>query len=344
MATITKRTGKLGIKYRAAVRISGQKPIAKSFSKAADAKAWAVTVEDKIAKNEFREDEQLFGDIVDQYVSKIGPIMPFGKSKASVLNTLREKLGYLKIKDMTAPTLINYAVGRASACCPATVKQDMAYLGVVLRTAEAMFGAKPKFDEYKKSMDQLHRLKVIANSDERERRCSDKELAKVLSAVQSATPVAEWAHFALVTAMRVSEIGGLKWDDLSDDGKSIIIRQRKHPRRKKDEVVPLIPEARNIIARQPRLLSNPEFIFPHNARTITNAFRKAINRAGVEDLRFHDLRHEAISRFFEMGFDSMVVATFSGHKDINMLRRYTHINANKVLLILEKLDREKKAA
>jgi len=45
-----------------------------------------------------------------------------------------------------------------------------------------------------------------------------------------------------------------------------------------------------------------------------------------------------------MGFDSMVVATFSGHKDINMLRRYTHINANKVLLILEKLDREKKAA
>jgi integrase len=135
--------------------------------------------------------------------------------------------------------------------------------------------------------------------------------------------------------MRVGEVGALRWKDLSKDGKSIIIRQRKHPRKKRDEVVPLVPEARDIIARQPISIESPDLIFPQNARSITSAFRKGRERSTVEDLRYHDLRHEAISRLFELGFDSMVVATFSGHRDINMLRRYTHINANKVLQILE---------
>jgi len=344
MATITKRIGKLGVSYRACVRISGQKPITKSFSKAALAKSWAAKTEDQIANDQYREDEQRFKIIIDRYIVEVGRIMPFGKTKASVLNILRENLGHLALKDMTATTLIEYAVHRSATCCPSTVKMDMQYIGVVLSTAESMWDAKPKFDEYKKSMATCHRLKIIASSEERERRCSDAELEKVLSGVQSELPVSEWCHFAVCTAMRLSEIGRLRWDDLSEDGKSIIIRERKHPRRKKDEVVPLLPEARQIIARQPKILSRSEFIFPHNAKSITTAFKKATERVGVEDLRFHDLRHEAISRLFELGFDSMVVATFSGHKDINMLRRYTHINANKVLNILENLEKEKRAA
>jgi len=344
MATITKRIGKNAISYRASVRVSGQKPITKSFRKVALAKSWAAKTEDQIANNQYREDEQRFKNIIDKYIVEINCIMPFGKTKASILNILRENLGHLALKDMTATRLIEYAVHRSATCCPSTVKMDMQYIGVVLSTAETMWNAKPKFDEYKKSMATCHRLKIIASSEERERRCSDAELKKVLSGVQSELPVSEWCHFAVCTAMRVGEIGRLRWSDLSEDGKSIIIRERKHPRRKKDEVVPLVPEARKIIARQPKMLSRSEFIFPHNDKSITTAFRRATKRVGVENLRFHDLRHEAISRLFELGFDSMVVATFSGHKDINMLRRYTHINANKVLTILENLAKDKHVA
>ena len=155
------------------------------------------------------------------------------------------------------------------------------------------------------------------------------------SYVQSVLPVRDWVAFSLATAMRVGEIGKLRWADLSKDGKSIIIRQRKHPRKKRDEVVPLVPAARDIISRQPIDPRNPSCIFPDNPKSITSAFRKGRERSGVEDLRYHDLRHEAISRLFELGFDSMVVATFSGHRDINMLRRYTHINASKVLKMLD---------
>jgi integrase len=54
---------------------------------------------------------------------------------------------------------------------------------------------------------------------------------------------------------------------------------------------------------------------------------RTIRRAGIEDLRFHDLRHEATTRLFEKGLNLMEVASITGHKDLRMLRRYTHLTA-----------------
>ena len=54
------------------------------------------------------------------------------------------------------------------------------------------------------------------------------------------------------------------------------------------------------------------------------------NRVGIKDIRFHDLRHEAISRFFEMGLSLPEVALISGHKEPRMLMRYTHISASSI--------------
>jgi integrase len=54
---------------------------------------------------------------------------------------------------------------------------------------------------------------------------------------------------------------------------------------------------------------------------------RATRRANIEDLRFHDLRHEATTRFFEKGLNIMEVASITGHKDLRMLRRYTHLKA-----------------
>ena len=61
--------------------------------------------------------------------------------------------------------------------------------------------------------------------------------------------------------------------------------------------------------------------------TITQAFDRVCKRAGIEDLRFHDLRHEATTRFFELGLSIMEVSSITGHKDLAMLRRYTHLKA-----------------
>jgi len=67
--------------------------------------------------------------------------------------------------------------------------------------------------------------------------------------------------------------------------------------------------------------------FPVNANAFRLAWERLRKRADLCDLRFHDLRHEAISRFFEMGLSIPEVAVISGHKDARMLFRYTHLRA-----------------
>jgi integrase len=67
-------------------------------------------------------------------------------------------------------------------------------------------------------------------------------------------------------------------------------------------------------------------IFGVSADAITYRFKKMREDLEITDLKFHDLRHEAASRFFEMGvFDTMEVAAITGHKTLNMLKRYTHL-------------------
>lgn len=57
------------------------------------------------------------------------------------------------------------------------------------------------------------------------------------------------------------------------------------------------------------------------------SFQRAVRRAGIGGLRLHDLRHEATSRFFEKGLNVMEVASVTGHKTLQMLKRYTHLSA-----------------
>jgi integrase len=73
-----------------------------------------------------------------------------------------------------------------------------------------------------------------------------------------------------------------------------------------------------------------EQVFPISATCLRLAWNRARNKAGITDLRFHDLRHEAVSRFFEMGMSVPEVALIYGHKDVRQLFRYTHLNSNNV--------------
>src|SRR5262249_58556135 len=82
-----------------------------------------------------------------------------------------------------------------------------------------------------------------------------------------------------------------------------------------------------IMLRQPSAWRREGRIFPHVARTISTAFTRATEAVGIEDLHFHDLRHDGASRLFEAGWPIERVALVTGHKDWNMLRRYTQLRA-----------------
>lgn len=88
------------------------------------------------------------------------------------------------------------------------------------------------------------------------------------------------------------------------------------------QTVPLLGRTFGIIQRQ---VKQSKFIFPYNPNSIGAAWCRAVQHAGLEDVRWHDLRHEGISRLFTQGYGIEQVALVSGHTSWNQLRRYTHL-------------------
>src|SRR3569832_790669 len=138
----------------------------------------------------------------------------------------------------------------------------------------------------------------------------------------SSIPMQKIVAFALFSTRRQEEITLLRWDDLQDD--RILVRNMKHPGDKQGNNVwcELPPQALVIIQSMPR--TKPE-IFPYSTDAIGAAFTRGCRFLGIEDLRFHDLRHEGISRLFELGRTIPQVAAVSGHRSWSSLKRYTHI-------------------
>lgn len=128
--------------------------------------------------------------------------------------------------------------------------------------------------------------------------------------------------FAIETAMRRGEIVELRWENINRLKRTAKLLDTKNG---ENRTVPLSPVAQKILDSIPRNLHGR--VFSIRADSITTAFDRCCKRAQIENLRFHDLRHEATSRFFEMGFNLMEVSSITGHKDLAMLKRYTHLKA-----------------
>lgn len=183
----------------------------------------------------------------------------------------------------------------------------------------------------------------IAKAEERDRRPTEDELNRLINYwaanPRQSIPMIDLTLFAIATAMRLGEILSLKWEDLDEAGRTVVIRARKHPTKKatNHQRVPLLcgPFVLNgnpvdplqIILQQPTKWHRQGRIFPHAAQSTSTAFQRATFELGIEDLHFHDLRHDGASRLFEAGYSIERVALITGHRDWNMLRRYTQLRA-----------------
>ncbi len=143
-------------------------------------------------------------------------------------------------------------------------------------------------------------------------------------------PTHVYVRLAVALPRRREELLSARWDDYT--GKTLTLRDTKHPTSTRTEVVPVPEAARRIIDGLPRI---DERILPYKPESVSAAFQRAVRELGIEDLRLHDLRHEGISRLFEAGLQIQEVALISGHVSWAALKRYTHI---KPLDVLEKLN------
>ena len=124
--------------------------------------------------------------------------------------------------------------------------------------------------------------------------------------------------------MRRGEILNARWIDLNLKHRTLRIPVTKNGEARE---IPLSLVALDTLHTIPH---GGEFIFPVSANALQLAWQRLKKQQGMPNLRFHDLRHEAISRLFERGLSLPEVALISGHKDPRMLMRYTHLRAEEL--------------
>lgn len=327
---------KIGDKWRAQIRRKGHPSITQTFDKQAHAKAWAARIEEDIRAGMFNDERRLaditIDDLIDKFEEEMGKKKAFGRSKSGAIDMLRRGLKTKTLVEMTSSAVIDYAKKRASeGAGGVTVSIELTYLTQILKAARTVFKMPFKTTPVQDARDALRMMALTGKSQERDRRPTDDEIKALCrffdAKPRQQIPMSDIIHFAIDTTMRAGEITSLLREDLNEAERTILIRDRKHPQEKigNNQTVPLLGAAFDIVMRQPK--SKDGRIFPFNEKSFSSIFPRACKELKIVDLRFHDLRHEGISRLFEQGYRIEQVALVSGHRDWKMLRRYTQVRA-----------------
>ncbi len=334
MASIYKSNGK----WQAQVRRAGQKSISRSFDTKSDAEKWARAIEHKADKGQkvggMKATVQRLLDAYAEARADVGKPIATQSNTHFVHRHLKRGLGDLTLEKLDTQALVNYArARRRHGAGPYTIYMELSALGTALRYACSLLNI-AYGDPLASARPTLRHLGLIeAQGGKRTRRPSDDEwvrLRAALQAVSKVVPMVDLVDLAAHSTLRRAEICRIRWTDLDVQARTVIVRDRKHPRQKagNDEVVPLVGDALDILMRQPRPAEGAldQRIFPFNAQGVSKLFTRARKAAKIDDLRLHDMRHEGTSRLFEAGWDIPEVAMVTGHKSWTHLKRYTNLD------------------
>jgi len=311
---------KRGKSWNAQVRVSGWRSFTKSFSKKSDAVAWINDLENKLRSASIPDvitgNKVTLGELLLKYAEEVSPI-----HKGCVPETCRLKsiarrwIGELDIRYLTKQHFIQYRDDRLKIVKGGSVCSELALMKRVLDTAVKKWG-------YGIPYNPIEDIEFPKGSSARTRRLVLDEKERLLTAASSQRNIfiVSIIEFAIETGMRRSEILKLRWHDVDLENGFASLYDTKNG---EDRRVPLTRRCIEVLQTMPQ---TGEVIFPISATCLRLAWNRARKKACISDLRFHDLRHEAVSRFFEMGMSVPEVALISGHKDVRQLFRYTHLN------------------
>lgn len=307
---------------------------AKTFGNKKEAEAWIRFRETEIDKpgaiEALKAAKYTLADAIDKYV---GEKKSIGRTKAQVLETIKDyPIAGMDSVLIRSHHIVSFADElTAGGRQPQTVGNYMSHLAAVFRDAKPAWGIQLDYLEMQAAQRSLTRLDKIAPSNKRERRPTLGELDTLMQhfadrqiRAPHSAPMCKIIAFAVFSTRRQEEITRIAWGDLDEPHSRILVRDMKHPGQKKGNDVwcELPPEALAIIKSMPKV---KERIFPYGTDAISAAFTRACQLYDIEDLRFHDLRHEGVSRLFEMGRTIPLAASVSGHRSWTSLKRYAQI-------------------
>lgn len=344
MATIIPLNGK----WRATVRkkVDGQLVLnkTKTFATKALATDWArrleVDIQGDVGLQRVRDQESLRGvtvrDLIRRYLAYVEPVKPLGYTKRNVLQVLgTSTLGDKAAGSLSAQDVLDYCRERQRLYgnSAATLSQYVGYLRQVLDLARTAWGIAVTTQAVDEAKPMLRHLGLVGQGASRDRRLVGDEYQRLLAWFEKydaerakVIKMAPVFRFAVAIAMRREEICRIRRSDVDRVARTVIVRDRKDPKNKagNDQIIPLLGESWDIVQEQ-LAWHDDERIFPYDPVTVSAVFQRAVEALGLGDLRFHDLRHEGASRLFEAGYSIEEVALVTGHKNWNMLRRYTQL-------------------
>lgn len=321
MATTRKRNGL----WQVQVRRKNAPHVSKSFRNKADADAWARQMEVEADRGSLRSDPRVLegialGQCVERYRDEVSPQKRGHEVERWILNAfLRTPLSKRSLASITPKDFAEYRDERLKKISPSGLNRELVILHHLYETAKLEWG-------YPLVENPLSLIRKPRNNPPRERRLREGEYDRLLAGAEKCRNklIQPLIILAVETAMRRGELLAIRRKDIDFTNSRLRIPLTK------TGAARTIPLSRLAVQTLRALVDDGsdgnDRAIPLRANALRLCWDRLKNRSGIADLHFHDLRHEAVSRFFEQGLGVAHVAAISGHKDFRMLARYTHLD------------------
>lgn len=318
-------------KWRAEVRRQGHKPMSKVFITKKAAQKWAKETEIALESGDLHNlNNKTVADMIDRYLDEYPDTKAYHRT---ILDFWKGELGKQRLsrirrahviegRKALIAQVVKKGPGKGKPLAPATINRRVAFLSKVFRIA---------VEEWDWARDNPCHVRSLKEDNERDRLLSESEQKALYEALKSHREpgLYPFVMVALYTGMRASEVQRLKWQDLDVDTGHIQIKKSKNSEKRS---VVVGGEALELLKawRQESALTWKGYVFgnshtktaPYNYRA---HWKEAKESAGIEDFRFHDLRHAFTTAALSAGMNPVMVQLVTGHKSSQMLKRYSHL-------------------
>jgi len=304
-------------KINAMVRLAGHKTQTKTFIHKEDAVEWATQLESELKRSDTTS------HTITAVSSKYLKTMQGRGGYESLTNRLDNiaKVITIPLSEITSVHLADYRNKRLTEVSSSTARLELQLLSRVLKFAKVELGLQHlnPFEDFKYPKANAPRDVILSEFDYR----------RVLRDVSpSVRPVVE---LSWETSMRRSEILSISRSSINWKTRTLKLTCTKNGY---ERDVPLTTRAVEVLKEQYEL-TGAERLFNMQPHSISKAFKRSCNRLGIKDVCFHTLRHTCITKYARRGINTMQLQVISGHRDIKMLARYTHLKAEDILHLLD---------
>ncbi|WP_246686621.1 site-specific integrase [Methylobacterium sp. WL30] len=270
------------------------------------------------------------GDIMVRYRDTVSPTKRGAVREAMAMKVLlKHAIGKVPLSALTVAKVAAHRDYRMRTVKPATINRELALYRHAFEVARKVWDVPLSENAFA-----LVVKPKVLNGRSRRLEPGEWEVLREGCRRSRNPNVLPMVELGLETAMRRGEVLRLRWQDIEWTKRTLLIPTTKNGHAR---IIPLTGRALELLRQRTIVAISGELrVFPTTEEAVKTAWRWVMKRAPLPDFRYHDLRHEAVSRFFEMGLSIPEVALISGHRDTRMLMRYTHLRPE---ALAEKLAR-----